>query len=409
MAVLADVLGMTDRLDEALPLAERAYEGLDSDSERAEVAAKLAKLHMFRTDLERAMDATDEALTLAEPAHDWETIADALITRGTVQHWRGRNEEGDALMSRGLDLALRHDLPLMAIRAHNNLGATAWADDRVQVALEHCEQALAMTRARGDQVMEPQLTSSKVSSLAALGRWDEAQALAETIGIEHADERNIFHLSDALVGLARIQVARADDAGLERTLEVVALGRDSTDTQVRSSCATAKAIAVQGLGDPTQALELARPVIGGLDPGSRQYAYAAACLAAWTLGDETELRELIAHVEDLPPGAVAPSMRAHADRYAGLLAARNGDGRVAAKRLRLAADRFRELSYPFELAQVLLERAEMLIDGDQAGEAERLLAEASGTFAELRAEPWLERVARTRERSAEPAPSHSSA
>jgi hypothetical protein len=33
-------------------------------------------------------------------------------------------------------------------------------------------------------------------------------------------------------------------------MEVIALGLESTDTRVRSSYATAKAIAVQALGDP---------------------------------------------------------------------------------------------------------------------------------------------------------------
>ena len=344
---------------------------------------------------------------MAEPARAWETIADALITRGTVQDWRGRTEEGDALMSRGLELALRHDLPLMAIRAHNNLGSVAWAGDRIEESLDHCEQALAMTRARGDRVMERQLMASKISSLAALGRWDEAEALAETLGMEAADERNIFYLSDALVGIARIRVARADNASLERTMDVIALGLESTDTQVRSSCATAKAIAVQALGEPAEALELARPVIGGEDPGSRRYAYAEACLAAWRLDDEAELIELIAYVEGLPPGGAAPSMRSQADRFAGLLAARRGDQRLGAKRLRRAADGFRELRYPFELGQVLLEHGETLVEDRRADEAERLLAEAGATFAELRAKPWLERVRRARERSAEPASSRS--
>jgi class 3 adenylate cyclase/tetratricopeptide (TPR) repeat protein len=400
-AAVADVLAMTDRLDEALPLAERAYEGLDSDSERAAVAAQLAKLHMFRTDLEPAIEATDEALAMAEPARAWETIADALITRGTVQDWRGRPEEGNALMSRGLELALRHDLPLMAIRAHNNLGATAWGGDRTAEALDHCEQALAITRARGDRVWERQLLGSKISSLAALGRWDEAVALAGTLGVEQADERDIFYLSDALVGIARIQVARADHPALERTMELIALGLESTDTQIRHSCATAKAMAVQVLGDPAQAIELARPVIGGEDPGSRRYAYAEACLAAWRLDDEADLVELISYVEELPPGGAPPSMRAHADRFAGLLAARRGNSAASTKRLRQAASGFRELGYPFELGQVLLEHGETLLDVDRGDEAESLLREARATFSELRAEPWLERVARARERSAE--------
>ena len=83
------------------------------------------------------------------------------------KHWRGRNEEGDALMSRGLDLALRHDLPLMAIRAHNNLGAIAWASDRTMEALAHNEEAEKLTQARGDRVWEHQLLGSRVSALMA--------------------------------------------------------------------------------------------------------------------------------------------------------------------------------------------------------------------------------------------------
>ena len=398
-AAVADVLAMTDRLDEALPLAERAHDGLPEGAERAVVAAQLAKLHMFRTELEGAIDATDEALAMAERAQAWGTIADALITRGTVRAWQGRPEEGNALMVRGLELALRHDLPLIAIRAHNNLGAVAWGRDRTADALAHCEQGLELTRARGDRVWERQLLGSKVNSLAALGRWDEALTLAGTLGTSRADERAIFYLSDALVGIARIQAARADHGALRSTMERVALGLASPDTQVRNSCATAKAIAMQALGRPAEALELAHSVIGGQDPGSRRYAYAEACLAAWRLDAETELGELIRYVDGLPAGDAIPSMRAQADRFAGLLAARRGDDVTGIKRFRQAADVFRQLGYPFELAQVLLEHGEMLCERGAADGAEPLLAEAGATFAELRAEPWLERVAKARERT----------
>jgi len=182
-------------------------------------------------------------------------------------------------------------------------------------------------------------------------------------------------------------------------MDLVALGLASSDTQVRNSCATAKAIAVQAFGRPAEALELAHSVIGGQDPGSRRYAYAEACLAAWRLDAETELGELIRYVDGLPAGDAIPSMRAQADRFAGLLAARRGDDVTGIKRFRQAADVFRQLGYPFELAQVLLEHGEMLCERGAADGAEPLLAEAGATFAELRAEPWLERVAKARERT----------
>jgi len=403
-AAVADVLAMTGRVDEALPLAERANEGLTRGSERAVVAAQLAKLYMFRMEVEQAIDVSDEALAMAELEQLWETIADALITRGTVRSWQGRVEEGNVLLVGGLALAQRHDLPLIAIRAHNNLGAVAWGRDRTRESLSHCEQALELTRARGDRVWERQLLGSKVNSLAALGRWDEAITLARNLGIDRMDEQSIFYLSDALVGIARIQAARADREALENTMKLVDLGLESTDTQVRNSCATAKATAVQALGRPAEALELARSVIGGRDLGARRYAYAEACLAAWRLEAEAELGELIRSVDDLPASEAIPSLRGQADRFAGLLAARRADGSTMTTRLRRAAETFRQLGYPFELAQVLLEHGETLLDGDDGHAAERLLSEAGATFGELRADPWLKRVAKARQRSPDGAP-----
>jgi class 3 adenylate cyclase/tetratricopeptide (TPR) repeat protein len=396
-AGVADVLAMTDRLDEALPVAEQAHSGLPPGEERAVVAAQLAKLHLFRTELQEAVDATDEALTMAEPAQAWSTVADALITRGTVRAWQGRLEEGNALLVRGLELALRDDLPHMAIRAHNNLGAVAWGRDRTRDALDHCEQALVLTRARGDRVWERELLGSKVNSLAALGRWNEALALASTLGIERADEEAIFYLSDALVGIARIQTARADHAALEKTMELIAIGLASADTQIHNSCATAKAIATQALDRPEEALALGRPVISGEDPGCRRYAYAEACLAVWRLDLTEDLRDLIRYVDDLPVGDVIPSMRAQADRFTALLAAREGDETTATECLERAADIFRRLGYPFELAQTLLEHGEALLEKGRARSIEGLLSEAGVAFAELRAEPWLGRVAKARE------------
>ena len=334
---------------------------------------------------------------MAEPAQAWSTVADALITRGTVRAWQGRLEEGNALLVRGLELALRDDLPHMAIRAHNNLGAVAWGRDRTRDALDHCEQALVLTRARGDRVWERELLGSKVNSLAALGRWNEALALADTLGIERADEEAIFYLSDSLVGIARIQTARADHAALEKTMELIALGLASSDTQIYNSCATAKAIAEQALDHPEQALELGLPVVGGEDPGCRRYAYAEACLAAWKLDLTEELHNLIRYVDDLPAGDVIPSMRAQADRFVARLAVRQGDEATATDRLERAADAFRRLDYPFELAQTLLEHSETLLEKGRAGGTEGLLAEAGVAFAELRAEPWRGRVAKARE------------
>jgi len=272
----------------------------------------------------------------------------------------------------------------------------AWTGDRLEEGLSRCEQGLELARARGDRVWERQLLGAKISTLAALGRWDEALEVAEGLGVDRAERGSIFYLSDALIGLARIRSARGDGAGLRRLGELIAEGIESGDAQIRSSCKAAKAIVAQAAGRPAEALGLARPLIDYAETTARRFAYAEACLAAWRLESESELAELIAHVDALPPARVVPSMRAHADRFTGLLAARRGEPAIGVERLRDAGARFREFGYPFELGEVLLETGEILRDDGRAGDAEPLLAEAGRIFRELRAEPWLERVVRTR-------------
>ena len=59
-----------------------------------------------------------------------------------------------------------------------------------------------------------------------------------------------------------------------------------------------------------------------------------------------------------------------------------------------AAGGFRELSMPFPLAVTLLELGEWLVGQGLAEDAAECLREAGKTFEELRAVPWLERLAR---------------
>ena len=58
----------------------------------------------------------------------------------------------------------------------------------------------------------------------------------------------------------------------------------------------------------------------------------------------------------------------------------------------IATRRFRELEMPYWLGVTQLEHAEQLIETGRSDEAEPLLAEASGIFERLRAEPWLRRA-----------------
>jgi len=70
------------------------------------------------------------------------------------------------------------------------------------------------------------------------------------------------------------------------------------------------------------------------------------------------------------------------------------EGQDRKRMFRKQFETFRDLRYPFYLAVVLLEHAELLAAGPLPGEAEPLLAEAQDIFERLDARPWVERAAR---------------
>jgi tetratricopeptide (TPR) repeat protein len=103
------------------------------------------------------------------------------------------------------------------------------------------------------------------------------------------------------------------------------------------------------------------------------------------LGDSAKARELLAFLEDAPPGRRAPYLEAQAHRFRARLDGNEADYEAAARLLR-------ELEIPFWLAVTLLEHGESLLEQGRSNEAVPLLAEARETFERLEATPWLERV-----------------
>jgi hypothetical protein len=115
--------------------------------------------------------------------------------------------------------------------------------------------------------------------------------------------------------------------------------------------------------------------------------------AAVELDDEAKLDELLALVEELPPGELMPPLRAIGARFAAKRAALRGESGTVEAALVAAAVIFRQTERPFDLAVVLLEHAEWLVAEGRAAEARPLLDEAREIFERLRAAPWLERLA----------------
>ncbi len=390
LAALAQTLFRQDRLEEALALDRRAIEGLpDGSREQAEALSWLSLHLMFSGDTEQALDATERTLAIAEPLEDWPTVVRAFNSLANVRQRFGRMEEADALRERALKLALDHDLTDDALRSYNNLADGPMQRDRLREALEVATPGLALARSRGDRGWEQALRVMINAAEVGLGEWDEAalvsarDSIAEVYGLAY------------LPLVARIQAARAELEPLRATLALALAGESSTNAEFRPAATAARAIAHNALGEHQEALEAALPIaISGADVANedRREAYVEAGLAALALGRHDAVEQLIQAVADLPPSLRSPLLIASAARFEGLLAQQRGELERADERLAVAERELRATEFPYWLAQVLLERAELMAATERDAEAAPLLAEATQTFERLRATVWLTRA-----------------
>jgi tetratricopeptide (TPR) repeat protein len=311
-----------------------------------------------------------------------------------------RLEQAQALIKRALELALEYELPDAALRAFNNLGDVLHRRDRCEEATVQLELGIAYARRVGDRNWEQVLLGELCWSLALTGRWSEALSFFNQVPEERLVELNavfLMTLPEPLVAQGRLEEAR-------RLIALHARHENSPDLQARTSYRAAEAVVLHTEGKEREALAAADEVLTTLLPirpadQTVKVAFPHALEAALALGERGRAEELLASVEALPPGRLAPSLRAHAARFRARLVAHGGDPREAERGFATAAAIFREYGIPFWLAVTVTEHGEWLIAEDRAPEAAPLLAEARETFERLGANPWLARL-----ESAEAAP-----
>ncbi len=393
MAAMAAALYRLDRLDEAVELSRRALAGLvDDGPDRAAALAELAMRVVFQGRFDEALEFADASLAIAEPLEQWDTIVAGFQTLAIIRFRQGRAEESMALRERALSLAIAHDLTYQALRAYNNAADQYLQLDRFGEVLATAQRGLALAQSRGDRRWEDMLTLMITSARAASGEWDALPPL-DADGLP-ASKEPLARLG-YLPSLARVQAGRGDLAKLDRTLALATELEGSMNLEYAASAPTARAIALRFLGRDAEALEVALPVaLAGQETANedRREAYLEAGLAALALGDDATVERLIAFTADLPPVLRTPLLRSAAARFEGLLAARRGDTRAADERLAAAARELANTEAPFNLAQILLDHAELAQATGQEDEAAALLEQARLIFQRLRAVPWLERA-----------------
>ena len=382
-------------IERALVDMERSFAELaddEHDADLALLAVQSARILNFSGRIDEAMARNELALEIAEALQLPLVLSHGLNTKGIRYAQHGRREEGMLLVRHALEIALAHDLAEPAIRGYMNLCSLIAAQDRFREALHLSRAGADLARKIGQRSGELGLESWTAGLLVLLGEWDEAVE-TETLGdLPYPQLDTSVHRGDLDEARRRLKVLR-DEADLH-------------ETQERAGLREAEAFVLVAEGNTSEALAAAEEALAcraELGLTHVQWALELALEAAFSLGDRAKADELLGIVEGLPPGELTPLLRAVGARFGARRAGLDGDHATAQAGFLAAADIFREIEVPFELAVVRLEHAEWLSSAGRAAEAEPLLDEARTTFERLRATPWLERLARVQLAPAEPA------
>jgi tetratricopeptide (TPR) repeat protein len=395
-ARLGEVERRRGHLEEALDRMEHAWAELKDeqpDEDIAALATELGRIHWLRDELDTSAARLEVALEIGEAFRLTEVLAQALNTKGMVAKGRSRCEEAQALMERALKIAHENELSGAALRAYNNLGDILHVQDRCEEAAALLEEGIAYARRFGQRNSEQILLGELSWSHAARGLWPEALALLQEVPEARLAELNptfLLALPEPLVAQDKLEDAR-------HLLSLHARHETSADYQERTSYGAAATVVLRAQGKEHEALTTASNALDELlethpTDQATKVAVPQALEAALALGEREQAEQLLATIEALPPGRLAPSLRAHAARYRARLATHDGEKARAERGFATATSIFREYSMPFYLAVTLTEQAEWLLADDRVSEAEPLLTEARTTFERLQATPWLQRL-----------------
>ena len=400
-ARLGEVEQQKGQLDQAIERMEAAFAVLaieTPDPDLASLAAELGRLLFFAGRSEAALEPLEVALDLAEAFWLPEVLSQALNTKGLFVMAKGRRREAQGLIKYALEVALENGASAAAVRAYYNLAEIVAHGDRYEEARAYAADGLAFARRVGNRLWEWNFLS-QVYPLFCLGQWDEAMALMAELPKENFSQVRIAFIGFAHV-VPAISVHRGDLDEARKALELVAELGTSSDIQDLSCFAVGRARLLRAEGRHAEALAASEEALhgrGALSLGHEaiKEAFSEAVDAGFALGDLDKVTELLAIVEEVPPGKRPPLMEAQAIRTHARLASGRGDGSRAEARFKEATRLFRELSASFWLAVTLLEHGEWLMQQDRPPEeAEPLLLEAREIFERLEAQPWLDRIGR---------------
>jgi class 3 adenylate cyclase/tetratricopeptide (TPR) repeat protein len=385
----------TERLQTAIdaltPLAEGPDAGL------AELQHILAQTLRFAGQYERADELLDAVLATAELLELHDRLAMALGTRADVySNHRGWWQQARILYEASLELCDRYDLPTASSTAARGNFAQQSAIWGLPRARELLEQMHEVDRRLGDITNAPISATNLAALYLRQGRWAAAERTVEELLDRGLGE---YGMAAVLQPLLILCVLRGDPAGARDRLARLAVFERSGDPYDRAWYASSLVLiaAAEGRHEDAvaQGLALNEEAIRTLGLGSDRPDWDAwpwVLEASVALRDQERVRQVLAVLDQRPPGLLPPQWRAHLIRGQGLLAALDGDLESAEVKLRDAIERFGALEFEYWAAATEVDLADVLIRQDRGPEAEAPLARAVALLEQLGAVPVLERA-----------------
>jgi adenylate cyclase len=200
--------------EQALAHLERGLAALGDDTANIEAARlyqELGRIHFRRGDHVTATGWAKRALALGAELGAPDVVANAYNTSGVALARAGDIDEGASFVAQGLEVAVAHQLGVVACRAYTNLAVMYATIDHAR-SLEYCRDGLALARKIGDQLQQSWLYCTLAGGHCTLaGDYDEGVRAAEAaVEIdERLGQRN--HLPIPLIILAQVYQCRGED------------------------------------------------------------------------------------------------------------------------------------------------------------------------------------------------------
>ena len=373
--------------------AADAYEAAGRPAEAAVERLAIANYLRAGASYGAAMEAAQAAARDAEQADRLDLRVRALGVEGVARAKRGDYAAGLDEVTRGLALALEHDMTAVAAELYQRLGLVLYDSAEYRRARQMLQSALALCDASGSAETEVACLTCLVYALRECGEWPEALRLARDLV---ASDTAVW-VAEGLVGGIHGAQGKLSSARrmLDSSLETATrLGHYNMTVDTTANLAR---VAAAG-GDEHEAAQRCRSLLARWE-GSEDRHYAVSGLR-WGAGFFARRGDLGAANACAGALTTIASSTGHPDALAALAAAigetalAEGDHDAAVDQLGHAVKLLRGVDLPFERAEVELRAGVALAAAGEREPALERLGDAYRTARKLGARPLATEAAR---------------